>query len=149
MGLIAAACWAAYILLNRVVGQRLPGLQGTATASAVSATVFLPLAVGLVLSGTLTGLPLLYAMTAGLMSSLVPFTLDVKALRLVPSRFFAVFMSVHPALAAFAGLVILNQVPDVHELVGIGIVIATNVIAVSTLQPSGQTLTTAPERAEL
>jgi len=43
-------------------------------------------------------------------------------------------MSVHPALAALAGLVILHQVPTLHEALGIGIVVGTNIVAVSTLQ---------------
>jgi len=45
-------------------------------------------------------------------------------------------MSVHPVLAAFAGLVILHQVPAVHEAVGIGIVVGANIVAVSTLRPA-------------
>ncbi len=133
LAVLAAACWAAYIQLNRLVGRRLPGLQATAAASGVSALLYLPLATGLLLGGQLDGGPLLYAMTAGVLSSVVPFTLDLTALRTVPARFFGIFMSVHPVLAALAGLVILHQVPAMHEVVGIGIVVGTNIVAVSTL----------------
>jgi inner membrane transporter RhtA len=73
-------------------------------------------------------------MTAGVLSSVVPYALDLAALGIVPARFFGVFMSVHPALAALAGLVILHQVPALHEAVGIGIVVGTNIVAVTTLQ---------------
>lgn len=135
IALVAAACWACYILLNRLVGRRLPGIQATAAASGVSALLYLPVAATLMLAGGLAVGPLLYAMTAGVLSSVVPFALDLTALRTVPARFFGVFMSVHPVLAAFAGLVILHQVPALHEGVGIGIVVGANIVAVSTLRP--------------
>lgn len=136
IALLAAACWACYILLNRLVGRRLPGIQAAAAASGVSALLYLPVAATLLLAGGLAVGPLFYAMTAGLLSSVVPFALDLTALRTVPARFFGVFMSVHPVLAAFAGLVILHQVPAVHEAVGIGIVVGANIVAVSTLRPA-------------
>lgn len=134
IALIAAACWACYILLNRLVGRRLPGLQATAAASSVSALLYLPIGIYLLVDERFTAAPLLYAMMAGVLSSVVPYALDLAALRTVPARFFGVFMSVHPALAVLAGLVILHQVPGVHEVAGIGIVVATNIVAFSTLQ---------------
>jgi inner membrane transporter RhtA len=135
LALVAAACWASYILLNRLVGTRLPGLQATAAASGVSGLVYLPVVTALVLSGTLTGRSLLFAVTAGVLSSVVPYALDLVALRTVPARFFGVFMSVHPVVAALAGLLILQQVLALHEVVGIVTVVAANVVAVGTLQP--------------
>jgi inner membrane transporter RhtA len=134
MALVGAASWAAYIVLNRLVGLRLPGLQATAAASGVSALLYLPVALVLITTGQLAGLPLLYAMTAGVLSSIVPFALDLTALRTVPPRFFALFMSVHPVLAVLAGLLLLHQVPRVHEVVGIGVIVACNVVAVGTLR---------------
>lgn len=133
LALVAAGCWAAYIMLNRLVGRRLPGLQATASASGVSALLYLPVAAALLLGGRLTAGSLLYAVAAGVLSSVVPFALDLTALRTVPARFFAVFMSVHPVLAALAGVALLQQVPSAHEALGIGIVVAANVVAVSTL----------------
>jgi inner membrane transporter RhtA len=132
LALLAAACWASYILLNRLAGRRLPGLQATAAASGVSALLYLPLVGTLLLAGQLTGGPLLYAVTAGVLSSVVPFALDLTALRTVPPRFFGIFMSIHPVLASLAGVVILHQVPAAHEAVGIGIVVGANVVAVHT-----------------
>jgi inner membrane transporter RhtA len=99
----------------------------------VSGLVYLPVVVTLVLSGTLTGRALLFATTAGVLSSALPYALDLAALRTVPARFFGVFMSVHPVVAALAGPVILQQVLALHEVVGIGIVVAANVVAVGTL----------------
>jgi inner membrane transporter RhtA len=131
MGLLAAACWAAYILLNRVVGRRLPGLQPTAAATTVSALIYLPVAVWLVANGTLRGPGIGYAVVAGVCCSVIPFSADLIALRWVPAQFFGVFMSVHPVLGALAGLVILGQVLDAHAWVGIAIVVATNVVALA------------------
>ena len=132
-GLLAAMCWAAYILLNRLAGHRLPGLQATATASGVSALVYLPVVVWLALAGGVTPAARAVAATAGLLSSVVPYALDLVALRTVPARFFGVFMSVHPVLAALAGLVLLGQVLALHEVVGMAVVVAANVVAVGTL----------------
>jgi hypothetical protein len=69
---------------------------------------------GLVSSGRSDGQPLLYAVAAGLLSSVVPYAADLTALRFVPARFFGVFMSSHPVLAALAGLLLLGQVLALH-----------------------------------
>lgn len=129
MGVLAAACWAAYIVLNRLLGARLPGLQATATATTVSALVYLPVAVILIASGTLRGSGIGYAVFAGIFCSVVPFSADLIALRWVPPQLFGVFMSVHPVLGALAGLVILGQVLGLHAWAGIGVVVASNVVA--------------------
>ena len=129
--LLAAAGWAAYILLNRVLGARVPGIQGTAAATTVSALGYLPVAVMLVAQGRFGVTGLAYAGCAGLLSSL-PYALDLIALRRIPARLFGMFMSVHPVLAALAGLVLLGQALRPHEWAGITIVIA--VLAVSSLR---------------
>jgi inner membrane transporter RhtA len=131
-GLVAAACWAAYIVLNRVAGARLPGLQASAVATSLSALAYAPVVVLLVSQGRLTGLTLLYAVTAGVLSSVIPYAADLTALRHVPQRFFGVFMSVHPVLAALVGLVLLGQVLALHEWAGIAVVVLANVAAVVT-----------------
>ena len=130
LGLAAAACWAAYIVLNRLAGRRLPGLQATAAASGVAALLGLPVVAVLVAHGRLSGPPLLFAVAAGLLSSVVPYALDLVALRTVPTRVFGIAMSAHPVLAVLAGVALLGQVPAGHELVGIGLVVAANVAAV-------------------
>jgi inner membrane transporter RhtA len=131
LGLLAAACWAAYILLNRLLGNRLPGLQAPAAATAVSALLYLPVVAFLAAQGQLHSTAVLYAVGAGLLSSVVPYAADLVALRRVPARFFGVVMSIHPVLAALAGLVILQQVLDPHEWAGIGVVVTANVLAVA------------------
>jgi inner membrane transporter RhtA len=132
LGLVAAGCWAAYILLNRLLGTRLPGLQAPAAATAVAAALNLPVMVLLLAQGRLTAAGTGYAVAAGLLSSVVPYAADLIALRRVPPRFFGVVQSVHPVLAALAGLVLLGQGLAAHEWIGIGIVVTTNAAAVTT-----------------
>jgi inner membrane transporter RhtA len=130
-GLVAAACWAAYIVLNRVAGARLPGLQAPAVATSLCALAYLPVLVLLARSGLLGGAPLGWAVAAGVLSSVVPYAADLVALRFVPQRFFGVFMSVHPVLAALVGTVLLGQLLGAHEWAGIGVVVLANTAAVS------------------
>jgi inner membrane transporter RhtA len=130
LGLLAAGCWASYIVLNRLLGRRLTGLQAPALATSVSALLYVPVAVTLLAQGRLAGMGILYAVVAGLLSSVVPYAADLIALRSVPPRFFGLFMSVHPVLAALAGLVLLGQHLRLHEWAGIVIVILVNAAAV-------------------
>jgi len=131
LGVLAATCWAAYIVLNRVAGARLPGLQAPAVASALCAVAYLPVLMLLTAQGRLAGAPLLYAVAAGVLSSAVPYAADLVALRFVPYRFFGVFMSVHPVLAALVGTALLSQYLVLHEWLGIAVVVLTNVAAVA------------------
>ncbi|MEU8817455.1 EamA family transporter [Actinoplanes sp. NPDC048796] len=123
LGLLAAACWAAYILLNRLAGRRLTGLQAPAVATSVSALAYLPV----LLTVEFEGLP--YAVTAGLLSSVIPYAADLVVLRRVPPRLFGVFMSVHPLMAALAGLTLLGQPLTVHQWTGILLVVTANATA--------------------
>jgi hypothetical protein len=75
----------------------------------------------------------------GLVFATVPYAADLIALRRVPARFFGLVMSIHPVLAALAGLVILQQVLDLHEWAGILIVVTANVLAVAAAQAQSRT----------
>ena len=134
LALLAAGCWASYILLNRLVGTRLPGLQAPAIATSISALVYLPVLFVLGTQGRLTGMPLVYAITAGVLSSVVPYAADLIVLRHLPPRVFGTFMSVHPVWAALAGLVVLGQVLALHEWIGIGVIALSNAAAVATAE---------------
>jgi inner membrane transporter RhtA len=130
VALVAAACWAAYILLNRLVGRRLTGLQAPALATSVSALAYLPVLVWLAEDGRFTVPAAMAAITAGVLSSVVPYAADLTVLRWVPARFFALFMSIHPVIAALVGVVLLQQVPAASQWVGILLVVAVNALAV-------------------
>lgn len=87
LALLAAVCWGCYILLNRTVGERLPGLQGSAAAAAVSGLLYLPVGVAVLWLHRPTAPALLCALAAGVLSSAVPFLADLLALRRIPAHF--------------------------------------------------------------
>ncbi|GAA4428645.1 EamA family transporter [Georgenia halophila] len=128
LALTASVAWGSYILLNRAVGQRLPGLHGTAVASAVTACAWLPLVGVWFWTHTPTPTALLLAAVCGLLSSIAPYVADLQALRRVPAAMFGTFTSINPVCAALAGLLILDEVLDVNEWVGIGLIVASNVV---------------------
>jgi inner membrane transporter RhtA len=128
-GLAGATGWAGYILLNRLTGTRLPGVQGTAIASGVSTLLCLPILAWLLLNGLLTGRPLILAIAAGLLCSVVPYVTDLLALRRVPAGYFGLFMSINPVVAALAGLLLLDQTLAPHEIAGIVVVMLSNTLA--------------------
>ncbi|TDV42226.1 EamA family transporter [Actinophytocola oryzae] len=129
LALLAAVCWGCYILLNRTVGERLPGAQGSAAAAAVSGLLYLPVGVVVLWQHPPSAGVLGCALAAGVLSSAVPFLADLLALRSVPARFFGIFMSVNPVLAALVGLVVLGQHLDVPAWLAIAVVVCVNVVA--------------------
>ncbi|MGW3173645.1 EamA family transporter [Streptomyces sp. NPDC001153] len=131
LGLVAACCWASYILLNRVVGRRIPGAQGSAAAACVSALTFLPIGIVLAVRHPPTAGALLCAVAAGVLSSAVPYLTDLLTLRRVPAQTFGLFMSVNPVLAAVVGWVVLGQHLGGAECTGIGAVVAANAVSIA------------------
>lgn len=132
LALLAATCWACYILLNRTVGARLPGVEGSAAAAAVSGTLYLPIGAWVLWHNPPTATALGCALAAGVLSSAVPFLSDLLALRRIPAHFFGVFMSVNPVFAALAGLVVLGQQLDALAWFAIAVIVGANAAAVST-----------------
>ncbi|WP_408990425.1 EamA family transporter [Streptomyces shenzhenensis] len=130
-GLVAAGCWAAYILLNREVGHRIPGAQGPAAAAGVSALVFLPVGAVVAVRHPPTAGALLCAVVAGALSSAVPYLADLLTLRKVPAQTFGLFMSVNPVLAAAVGWVVLGQSLGAPEWAGMGAVVAANAVSLA------------------
>lgn len=132
LGLLAAVCWASYILLNRVIGRRLRGAEGSAAAAGLSALLFVPVGVLVLLRHPPTAGALLCAATAGVLSSAVPFLADLFALRVVPAHFFGIFMSVNPVLAAAVGLVVLDQSLPWSAWLAITAIVAANAVSALT-----------------
>ncbi|MFT2753605.1 EamA family transporter [Clavibacter sp. Sh2088] len=129
LGLVAAGSWAAYILLNRTIGVRTPGAQGTAAATGISAVVFLPIAAWMLITIRPDASTVLYAVGAGVLASTVPFMADLIALRRIPANLFGILMSINPVLAALIGAIVLHEGLDSVELVGIGLIVAANTAA--------------------
>jgi inner membrane transporter RhtA len=127
LGLLAALCWACYILLNRTLGRRLPGITGSAAAGTVSALVYVPVGIAVLIAHPPTPFALACAAGAGVLSSVVPFLGDLLALRRVPAHLFGVVMSLHPVFAAAIGFVVLGELLAAVDLLAIVLIVAANV----------------------
>lgn len=117
--LLAGVAWAAYILLSAGTGRRWPGLDGLAVASVVATAL---LTVPAVLSGGTSLLePRVLALGAlvGLLSSVIPYSCELVALRSLRPAVFGILMSLEPAAAAIAGLVVLGEALGPRELVAL------------------------------
>jgi inner membrane transporter RhtA len=136
----AGAMWAGYIMASARVGQRFPKADGLALAMTAAAVITLPSGAGT--AGTTLLNPYVLAMGAAvaLLSSALPYTLELLALRRMPTTTFAVLMSLLPAVAAVAGFVVLHQRLTPIEGLAIALVVAANIGAVRT--PSRRTLST-------
>ncbi|MFI2379396.1 EamA family transporter [Streptomyces sp. NPDC018964] len=128
----AGAMWAAYIVFSARTGRRFPQADGLALAMAVAAVLFLPL--GVVESGTKLLDPTVLGLGAAVavLSSVLPYTLELLALRRLPASTFAILMSLEPALAAAAGFLVLDQALSAMEAAAIALVIAASMGAVRT-----------------
>jgi inner membrane transporter RhtA len=132
LALLAAVCWASYILVNRIVGARLPGSQGPAAAAGLSAMLYVPVGIWVLMSHPVTAAALGRAACAGILCSAVPMVADLLALRRVPARFFGVYMSVNPVFAALIGLIVLGQSLRLADWLAIGAIVTANAVSVRT-----------------
>jgi inner membrane transporter RhtA len=107
--LLAALAWACYILLSARTGRRWPGLTGLAIASMVGAVALAPPAVVEAGSRLLNPIVLLLGLAVGVLSSVIPYSFELMALRRIPPRVFSILMSLEPAAAAFAAMIVLGE----------------------------------------
>jgi inner membrane transporter RhtA len=126
LALLAGAFWAAYILVAARMGQVIPGGAGLALAMVVAAALLLP--VGLADAGgdLLDPVVLGVGLAVAILSSAIPYSLEFEALRRLPAGVFGVLMSLEPAMATLAGLVVLGEVLGARELVAIGLVVVAS-----------------------
>jgi inner membrane transporter RhtA len=125
--LVAAACWAAYILLAQRTAGRFRGGEGLALAALVAALI--PIVPGVAEAGTDLLAPEILALglCVAVLSSVIPYSLETVALRRMPAHLFGVLMSLEPVVAAIAGLVVLGQHLGPTDLVAIGLVVAASI----------------------
>ncbi|MFI6441589.1 EamA family transporter [Streptomyces sp. NPDC050759] len=137
----AGAMWASYIVVSARTGRRFPQADGLALAMAVGALAFLPL--GIAESGTRLLDPVTVGLGAAvaLMSSVLPYTLELLALRNLPASAFAILMSLEPAMAALAGFLILDQALSALQALAVALVIAASMGAVRTQVGRGKAIT--------
>ena len=124
--LAAACCWAAYILLTQIVGDQVQGLQGLAVSMPVAAVVA-TLTVGPFVVGRMTPELLLIGLGLAVLLPVIPFSLELLALRRLSTAAFGTLMCLEPAFALLVGLVVLGQVPRLLAVVGIAFVVVAGI----------------------
>nr|WP_234352204.1 MULTISPECIES: EamA family transporter [unclassified Streptomyces] len=131
----AGGMWAAYIVFGARTGRRFPQADGLALAMAFGALLSLPL--GLAEAGDRLLVPstLALGLAVALMSSVLPYTLELLALRRIPAPTFAILMSLEPAIAALAGFLVLSQALSAADALAIALVIAASIGAVRATRP--------------
>jgi inner membrane transporter RhtA len=138
--LLAGAMWASYILLSAQTGRRWPGFDGLALASVVATLLLTPFAVGTGGSDLADGRILLLGAAVGLLSSVIPYSCELVALRSIRPAVFSVLMSLEPAAAALAGILVLGEFLSAEQWVAMVCVVVASVGATR----SSRSLTPAP-----
>jgi inner membrane transporter RhtA len=131
LAIIAALCWMTEISLSKRVGAAFPGGSGLALAMVVGALVLVPAGVAqaqpVLVRPSLLGAAFIVAMA----SSVLPYSLELEALRRLPAALYGVLMSLDPAVAALAGFVVLEQGLTAREILGIAAVVVASAGAAS------------------
>ncbi|MBA2718721.1 MAG: EamA family transporter [Chloroflexi bacterium] len=137
LALFAGGCWALYVLSTAATGRRWAGVEGLAVSSTIATLAIAPFAV--VAAGPRLLEPRLLVLGAlvGLLSSVVPYSLEMVALRTLSPRVFGILMSLEPAAAALAAAVVLGEVLTPLQLLAVACVTAASVGATRTPSAPG------------
>jgi inner membrane transporter RhtA len=130
--LLAALGWAFYILLSAQTGRRWPGISGIAVASMVGAIVLAPPAIVEAGSQMLNPTILALGFAIGLLSSVIPYSFELIALRRIPPRVFSILMSLEPAAAALAAMIVLGEFLSLVQWLAMGCVVLASIGATRT-----------------
>jgi inner membrane transporter RhtA len=126
--LLAGACWASYILLSGATGRRFEGLEGLALASVTATVLVSPfLLVPGAADGMLDPRILLLGAAVGLLSSVIPYSCELVALRSLRPAVFGILMSLEPAAAALAGLVVVDETLSAPQWLAVACVVAASI----------------------
>ena len=139
--LLAGAMWASYILLAGQTGRRWPGFDGLALASVVATVLLTPFAIGEGGGDLLDPRILLLGAMVGLLSSVVPYSCELVALRSIKASVFSILMSLEPAAAALAGMIVLSEFLTWEQWLAMTFVVIASVGATR----SARTLAPAPD----
>jgi inner membrane transporter RhtA len=120
--LSAGGCWAAYILLAARTGRVFPGGSGLALAMCIGAVALIPIGVPVAGDALLDAEVLALGAAVAILSSAIPYSAELEALRLMPEHIFGVVLSAEPAVAALAGYLILDQDLGAREIGGVALV---------------------------
>jgi inner membrane transporter RhtA len=124
--LIAAAMWAAYILVNARLGQAFTGGAGLALAMCVASLAAAPIGIAQGGIHLLHPRSLAIGAAVGMLSSAIPYSFEVEALRRIAVRVFGVLMSMEPGMAALAGFLVLGEGLSLRSLIGVVLVAAAS-----------------------
>ncbi|MBV9715638.1 MAG: EamA family transporter [Solirubrobacterales bacterium] len=127
LALVAGCLWAAYILLNARVGRAFERGTGLALALCVALVATLPAGVIVGAGHLLDGRSLALGAAVGVLSSAIPYSFEIEALRRIRPAVFGVLMSLEPAMAALAGLIVLKQGLSAREIAGIALVVSASI----------------------
>ncbi|MBB4932412.1 inner membrane transporter RhtA [Lipingzhangella halophila] len=136
--LLAATAWACYILLSAATGRRFTGTSGLAIASVVGVLFIGPAAVAQGGAALLDPRLLLVGLFVGVLSSVLPYSLEMRALRRMPPRVFGILMSLQPAAAALVGMVLLAEFLSVVQWIAVACVITASAGATRTQRRSNE-----------
>jgi inner membrane transporter RhtA len=137
LALAAGACWAAYILLGGRVSRVMPSGASVAMGMVIGSFIALPAAVATGGFARLT-LPLFLAgIGVALLSSAIPYTLEMVALTGLPARTFGILMSLEPAVAALLGVVLLHELLSFRQWLAVALIIAASTGSTLTSRRSG------------
>jgi inner membrane transporter RhtA len=136
LALLAGAFWAAYILLSARIGQRYEGADGLALAMVVGAVALVPVGVDQAGGELLVPWILAAGFAVAVLSSAIPYALEMEALRRLPMGVFGVLMALEPAMAALVGYVVLGEGLVAREIVAIMLVVAASVGALRGAEPA-------------
>ncbi len=140
----AAVMWAAYILTARAAGASMPGVVGLALATAVGALLTVPVAGVVVGEALLNPAALALAFAVAVLSSAIPYGIELSALRRMKAETFAILLALAPAIAALAGLILLDQRLTWVVAAGIALVTIAGVGAVASAGRRAVPATEAP-----
>jgi inner membrane transporter RhtA len=136
LAFVAGLCWAGYIVLSARLGKLVPGTGGLTVSLAVAAAVVLPFGVHGASAVLDRPVLLLGGMAVALLSSVFSYGLEINALRHIPTRVFGILMSLEPAAAAIAGLLVLHQRLGPREILALLLVsLASLAVTVSRRDP--------------
>lgn len=127
LAILAGIFWAGYILCSEKIGQSFTGGRGLALAVAVGTVVIAPLGISSGGAALLNLHVLLTGAGIAILSSVIPFSLEMEALRRLPSRVFGVLMSIEPAVATLVGFLVLREAIGVREILAIVLIISASV----------------------
>jgi inner membrane transporter RhtA len=134
--LTTAACWASYILLSAALGRHSSDGGGLALGMALAALVVIPAGIAEAGTALLEPWVMLVGLGVALLSSVIPYSLELEALRRMPPKVFGVLMSLEPAVAAFVGLLLLGEVLGATQWAAVLMVVVASVGATRTAAPS-------------